>query len=113
MANGYLETTQPSVSVDILNRRVGELPQAMTTLKTGETVLDLGSGDGAYSFLAAAAVGERGCVIGVETAPDMIAQARASAKQHEFCNVSSTSTFNACRLTPAAKPTWRHVRWVT
>ncbi len=88
MGNGCVETTWQTVRVDIPLERGGELPQAIATLQTGATVLDLGSGDGAYSFLAATAVGESGCVIGVETTPDMISQARANVIQNGFCNVS-------------------------
>lgn len=82
MVNACLEITSPTVLAD------DELPQAITTLRTGATVLDLGSGDGAYSFLAATAVGESGCVIGVVTTPEMISQARANAVQNRYCNVS-------------------------
>ncbi len=88
MANGTLKTTYQTVHVDIPLGRSGELPQAITALQTGAAVLDLGCGDGAYSFLAAAAVGESGYVIGVETTPDMISQARANVIQNGFCNVS-------------------------
>jgi hypothetical protein len=40
-------------------------PQAIASLKPGETVLDLGSGGGFDCFLAAGAVGKEGFVIGV------------------------------------------------
>jgi arsenite methyltransferase len=41
-------------------------PQAVASLKQGETVLDLGSGGGFDCFLAARAVGNSGRVIGVD-----------------------------------------------
>jgi arsenite methyltransferase len=54
-------------------------PQAIANLVTGETVLDLGSGGGFDSFLAAHAVGEKGYVIGVDMTPEMITKAKENA----------------------------------
>jgi len=51
-------------------------PHAIASLQPGETVLDLGSGAGFDSFLAARAVGEHGRVIGVDMTPEMIGKAR-------------------------------------
>jgi arsenite methyltransferase len=62
-------------------------PQAIAALKEGEIVLDLGSGGGFDSFLAARQVGERGRVIGVDMTPDMIARARANATAVNATNV--------------------------
>jgi ubiquinone/menaquinone biosynthesis C-methylase UbiE len=61
-------------------------PQAIASLKTGETVLDLGSGGGFDCFLAARAVGETGRVIGVDMTPEMVSKARANAAKTEFRN---------------------------
>lgn len=54
-------------------------PQAIASLKAGETVLDLGSGGGFDCFLAARQVGPKGRVIGVDMTPAMIEKARANA----------------------------------
>ncbi len=54
-------------------------PVALASLRPGEVVLDLGSGAGFDVFLAAAAVGEEGRVIGVDMTPEMIAKARQNA----------------------------------
>ena len=54
-------------------------PTAMAGLKTGETVLDLGSGAGLDAFLAAQRVGPAGKVIGVDMTPEMLEKARANA----------------------------------
>ncbi|MFL7812688.1 MAG: arsenite methyltransferase [Anaerolineales bacterium] len=62
-------------------------PQAIADLRPGETVLDLGSGAGFDSFLAARRVGEQGQVIGVDMTPEMIDAARANALQGNFQNV--------------------------
>jgi SAM-dependent methyltransferase len=62
-------------------------PLAIASLRSGETVLDLGSGAGFDCFLAARAVGPRGKVIGVDMTPEMIAKARGNAERAEVSNV--------------------------
>lgn len=62
-------------------------PQAIASLKNGETVLDLGSGGGFDCFLAARQVGEAGRVIGVDMTPEMISKARRNATQGPFSHV--------------------------
>lgn len=56
-------------------------------LKTGETVLDLGSGGGFDCFLARMQVGESGLVIGVDMTPDMVFLARKNAEKTGYGNV--------------------------
>jgi arsenite methyltransferase len=55
-------------------------PNAISDLKEGETVLDLGSGAGFDAFLSAMRVGGTGRVIGVDMTSDMIEKARANAE---------------------------------
>lgn len=62
-------------------------PQAIAQLKTGEVVVDLGSGGGFDCFLAARQVGPSGRVIGVDMTPDMVSKARANAQKAGFKNV--------------------------
>lgn len=62
-------------------------PQAIASLKPGETVLDLGSGAGFDCFLAARQVGESGRAIGVDMTPEMLARARENARKGGFANV--------------------------
>ncbi len=62
-------------------------PQAMAALRDGETVLDLGSGGGFDCFLAARRVGPGGRVIGVDMTAEMVAKARANARQLGLGNV--------------------------
>ena len=62
-------------------------PQAIASLKPGETVLDLGSGGGFDCFLAASAVGDKGHVIGVDMTPEMISKARRNAEKAGLENV--------------------------
>lgn len=62
-------------------------PQAIASLRRGETVLDLGSGAGFDCFLAARAVGENGRVIGVDMTEAMVAKARENADRFGGANV--------------------------
>ena len=62
-------------------------PQAMAALRPGEVVLDLGAGAGFDCFIAARQVGTSGRVIGVDMTPEMLAKARANARQVELANV--------------------------
>jgi arsenite methyltransferase len=62
-------------------------PQAIAALKPGETVLDLGSGGGFDSFLAARQVGDAGAVIGVDMTPQMVTKARDNARKLGAKNV--------------------------
>lgn len=61
-------------------------PQAIAALKTGETVLDLGSGGGFDCFLAAKQVGKEGKVIGVDMTPEMITLAKNNARKGNYSN---------------------------
>lgn len=54
-------------------------PFALRTLVAGERVVDVGSGAGFDSFVAAAQVGETGRVVGVDMTPEMLAKSRATA----------------------------------
>jgi arsenite methyltransferase len=61
-------------------------PIALSSLKEGETVLDLGSGGGIDVFLAAKKVGARGKAIGVDMTEEMIRKATAIASKHGYKN---------------------------
>ena len=63
------------------------IPVEHAALRPGQTVLDLGSGAGLDVFVARSEVGESGHVIGVDMTAEMIARARANAKQSGFDNV--------------------------
>ncbi|MGQ9654096.1 MAG: arsenite methyltransferase [Thermodesulfobacteriota bacterium] len=62
-------------------------PVALSSLKQGETVLDLGSGAGFDCLLAARQVGPHGRVIGVDMTPEMVEKARQNAEAGGFGNV--------------------------
>ena len=61
-------------------------PQAIASLKQGETVLDLGSGGGFDCFLASKSVGSVGKVIGVDMTPEMLNKARINKKKGKYYN---------------------------
>ncbi len=56
-------------------------PFSLGPIQLGETVLDVGSGGGFDSFIAAQAVGPGGKVIGVDMTEAMLDKARGTAKQ--------------------------------
>ena len=62
-------------------------PNALASLKEGETVLDLGSGAGFDCFLAANKVGEKGRIIGVDMTHAMLDKARENAEKAGYENV--------------------------
>jgi arsenite methyltransferase len=63
-------------------------PVAIANLKAGEVVVDIGSGGGLDSFLAAGKVGPNGQVIGVDMTPAMLERARAAAERAGIDNVT-------------------------
>jgi SAM-dependent methyltransferase len=62
-------------------------PWAMGRLAPGERVLDLGSGAGTDSLIAAQMVGEQGHVTGIDMTQEMLAKARAAAVEMGATNV--------------------------
>jgi arsenite methyltransferase len=62
-------------------------PWALGRLAPGERVLDLGSGAGTDSLIAAQMVGAQGQVTGVDMTPEMLARARAAAAEMDASNV--------------------------
>jgi arsenite methyltransferase len=62
-------------------------PWQLGRLKAGERVLDLGSGAGTDSLVAAQMVGEHGHVTGIDMTPEMLERARRSAEAMGAVNV--------------------------
>lgn len=86
-SNGYSEEELAAVPEDSnLGLGCGN-PQAIASIRPGETVIDLGSGAGFDAFLAARAVGPQGRVIGVDMTPEMLSKARANAAKAGYDQV--------------------------
>src|SRR4030095_3886522 len=79
------ETAAPPAGAD-LGLGCGN-PLAHAGVRAGEVVLDLGSGGGIDSFLAARAAGPSGRAIGVDMTPAMLERARANAAREGITNV--------------------------
>jgi arsenite methyltransferase len=62
-------------------------PWALGRLALGERVLDVGSGAGTDSLIAAQMVGARGHVTGVDMTPEMLTKARSAAAEMDLANV--------------------------
>jgi SAM-dependent methyltransferase len=62
-------------------------PFALRTLAAGERVVDVGSGAGFDSFVAAAQVGDGGRVVGADMTAEMLAKSRATAATLALANV--------------------------
>jgi SAM-dependent methyltransferase len=63
-------------------------PWKLGRLSPGEWVLDLGSGAGTDSLIAAQMVGPQGQVQGIDMTPQMLAKARAAAEEMGVANVA-------------------------
>lgn len=62
-------------------------PFSLGRLAPGERVLDLGSGAGTDSLVAARMVGPEGSVTGIDMTPEMLARARTAADEAGLANV--------------------------
>ena len=82
----YSKEELESISANIPSLGCGN-PTALSELKENEVVLDLGSGAGLDSILAAQKVGPGGRVFGLDMTPDMIRLARTNAKDLALDNV--------------------------
>ncbi|MBL8022170.1 MAG: arsenite methyltransferase [Leptospirales bacterium] len=63
------------------------IPTQFSGIRTGDTVVDLGSGAGNDAFIARAQTGEPGRVIGVDMTPAMLEKARSNNAKLGFENV--------------------------
>ena len=87
-ATGYSASEKALVPVEAEEISLGcGNPTAMANLRPGEIVLDIGSGGGMDSFLAASRVGPSGKVIGVDMTLAMLERARTAASKAGILNV--------------------------
>jgi len=63
------------------------LPTQFAKIKTGDTVIDLGSGAGNDCFISRKEAGEQGKIIGIDFTDAMISKARSNADKLGFNNV--------------------------
>ena len=68
-------------------------PFSRRSLQLGERVVDVGSGAGFDSFVAANAVGTTGSVVGVDMTQEMLDKSRATAAELGFTNVEFREGF--------------------
>ena len=87
-ANLYSDAETRGLPADAVSASLGcGNPTALTELKEGETVLDLGSGGGIDVLLSAVRVGPTGKVYGLDMTDEMLALANANAKKAAATNV--------------------------
>ena len=68
-------------------------PFSIRPLEAGEHVVDVGSGAGFDSFVAARAVGSTGSVVGVDMTAEMLTKSRATAAELKLTNVEFREGF--------------------
>jgi SAM-dependent methyltransferase len=68
-------------------------PFSLRTIEAGERVVDVGSGAGFDSFVAASLVGGEGRVVGIDMTPEMLDKSRTTAAQLGFAQVEFREGF--------------------
>ncbi len=87
IAVGYYNTTLESIPKSSMLGLGCGAPINFANLKTGEIVVDLGSGAGIDAFLASREVKDSGKVIGIDFTDEMLHKAISAAKENGFTNV--------------------------
>jgi arsenite methyltransferase len=68
-------------------------PFSLRAIERGERVVDVGSGAGFDSFVAASLVGSDGRVVGIDMTPEMLEKSRHTAAQLDLANVDFREGF--------------------
>ena len=85
---GYKDEWLEGVSESAIESFAGTgNPFAMGELASGEKVVDIGSGGGIDSLVAAGMVGSEGEVVGIDMTPAMLEKARGAAAESDVRNV--------------------------
>ena len=85
---GYEPATMDSLPDEAVQSFAGVgNPFSLRRLKPGERVVDVGSGAGFDSFVAAGQVGSEGQVVGVDMTPEMLLRSRKTATTLGLANV--------------------------
>jgi SAM-dependent methyltransferase len=84
---GYLKEDIEKVPQESLTGLGSGNPLGFVDLCEGQVVLDLGSGGGLDSFIAASRVGEHGRVIGIDMTEAMVQKARMLGERYGYENV--------------------------
>lgn len=85
---GYEDEWLDGIPEEAIERFAGTgNPFALGPIRPGERVVDIGSGAGIDSLIAAKMVGPEGRVIGVDMTPSMLERARDAAESAGFDNV--------------------------
>ena len=97
-SNSEQDTIALSMQIGYSNQEISDVPngsnlnlgcgnpQTFAELKQGEVILDLGSGAGFDSFLAARQVGDQGKVLGIDMTPAMVRKAKNYANSSSYKN---------------------------
>jgi SAM-dependent methyltransferase len=67
----------------------------LAALQPGEVVIDLGSGSGMDTFVAALKVGATGRVLGIDMTPEQLAKAERLRRQFDFRNIAYLDSYIA------------------
>lgn len=88
---GYEESWLEAVPEDSIISFAGTgNPFSLGPIRSGETILDIGSGAGTDSLIAARMTGPEGHVTGIDMTDAMVAKARSSARASGMTNVEFT-----------------------
>lgn len=96
-----LSSMDPPDATPIINRNAGVFTAVKRALVGGETVVEIGCGQGLQSIEMARLIGPSGRVVSIDSSPDAINSARRNALQAGLDNID----FYLCRVDSVPLPT--------